>query len=792
MTTHSLQSLSRLCLRACLLFALALLSAALTRLHAQAAPTPPAPAPGGSEEVVEMPAFSVSGDAADPFNASETSSFSRTVGKTIDTPMTIDVITPAMQADINPNTMFDVTNYFAGVSPGRGSGASGGFGDRMTLRGFESFSVVVDNFALILYPIGTQFDFNFPTFYMDHSEVVMGPDAIISPNGTPGGTINTITKSPSFTPSVTVNAEVGNFDADQLSVDATGPLGDGKHMAYRVMAWYMDTPTYMPGTSSAEAVGTQFTYKFTDTAQVTVKYFGFQTRQGGTAAATLQDGEEITTPNSIGGAVLPNSLQPGFTYNGWNGVASWSYNLDRNNLVIGELTTALNEHINMRLASMVYYVTQHTVVGYPDPNIVETFNQQTGQVIGVAPVNLNALPEEGSIKLKAARQVEAQNDIAAHYKVGIADLQSVTGWAYMNGSVPVFIQVYDKNMPTANLSVPQGYYAPPEPGFSQYTTPGQNNPGNAWSMQAYSFLRASFLNDRLFATAGASRTWAGMNYYSIPYVDQDGIDTLSGAPGAITRATYSSTTNALAPSVQPWHDAYMAGILGKVLPNVSVYYNYSTNAAIGNSTPLWQSGVQNEFGVKSSFFNGRLSVALDHFEITQNNVSETNPLFPLGLTTIPFFYTDLTNHGEEVNITGGITENLSVVASFTDQKLRDYAQRRRRNIPDTMANLLVDYHFTTGILKNAGVFVGVVHQGDVAGETETGTTSLGVPELPGYYLPAFTVVNAGGHYDLNNCDFHLNVNNVLNQRFFWAAQSRNSASPYPGANVTLSMTVHVK
>ena len=49
-------------------------------------------------------------------------------------------------------------------------------------------------------------------------------------------------------------------------------------------------------------------------------------------------------------------------------------------------------------------------------------------------------------------------------------------------------------------------------------------------------------------------------------------------------------------------------------------------------------------------------------------------------------------------------------------QLRDQANRRVRNIPDNMANLLLNYHFSDGLLKNASVFVGVQHNGSVAGE----------------------------------------------------------------------------
>jgi outer membrane receptor for ferrienterochelin and colicin len=114
-----------------------------------------------------------------------------------------------------------------------------------------------------------------------------------------------------------------------------------------------------------------------------------------------------------------------------------------------------------------------------------------------------------------------------------------------------------------------------------------------------------------------------------------------------------------------------------------------------------------------------------------------------------------------------------------------------RNIPDNMANALLNYRFTEGFLKNANVFVGVIHQGDVAGETVGGYTTLGVPEQPGFYVKAYNVVNAGAGYQWGRYHFNLNVDNALNQKFWWQASSRTSLYPYAGLTARLTVTIHL-
>jgi iron complex outermembrane receptor protein len=743
-----------------------------------------------AEPPVKLPAFNVTESPGDPYNAAEATSAARTAGNILDSPMTIDVVTPAVIADISPDTLFGVSNYFAGVSAGRATGA-GGINDRQTFRGFESFSRSVDNFSDALVPWGSATDDNFDPVFLDHVELIMGPDSILSPTGTPGGTINAFTKSPLFTRQTDLSVKLGNYNADEFTVDTTGPIGDGKHMAYRVIAEYQDAKEYLPGAVITYAGAAEFTYKFSDTAKLTFKYFGTQQRYGGTACEDDLNGEEVYTPDTVGGAVISNTPQPGFQYAGWNGDATWSYRVMRDNKLEDELTAALGDHVNMRLASVVYYATSNTQFAFPQGVINETWDPVTGVENSVSPVNPASVPELSYIEHWTSRQIQAQNDFAGNFEFGGVTLQPTVGWAYQNGAMLTFYALPTTiGLPNANLAV--GYYDPPIPPNSDYNSVALDEPMEGWTVQTYAYLRAGFLHDRIFVSGGASRTWAGVNFYNDPYLDIPSEGIVAGTPGPVVDSTFASTGNPLSPSVQPWHDTYMGGILFKVLPNVSAYYNYSTNAQLASFSPLWQAGVQHEFGVKTSFFNNRISISADHFQITESNVTFTNPAFDEGTSTIPVLYADLTSHGYEVNVVGGITKELSVIASYTDQTPRDAQGRRRANIPDTMSNLLLDYHFDDGVMKNSDFWFGLNHQGDVAGETVSGFTDLGVPELPGFYLQGFTVFKAGAGYKFGRTQYNLSIDNLFNQKFWWQASSaRSSVIPYPGFTFSLTMTVHI-
>ena len=759
------------------------------------APSPAMPT-ADSEKAIVLPEYQVTSTKANQYQSEDAASIARIAGSILDSPMTVNVISPAMLEDLGTTVLLDDVTYFAGMSTGRGSGP-GAIQDRMTFRGFDtSGGKMVDDFPQFLQPTGVGPHANFDPVLVDHAELVMGPDTILSPTGTPGGSMNVFTKSPLFSAGTDISMQYGNYFAGGVSIDTTGPLDAGKHWAYRVIADYQEYRAFMPGSVKMATGAAELTYRFSDTAKVTFKYISESCLPTGEVSMVGEQGEEVYGPNSVGGATLPNTPTPGFTYAGWNGVPTWVHQYDRLNIAEAELTAALSPRVNMRLASQVLWDDFTADNAFPSANPAEKWDPATGVEISVTPLDPTALVETANYNHDMSRDIQVQNDFAGNFKVGGISLQPLVGWEYEQFETTQF-QIQDKNMPTANIlgqSDGPGYtpYNPVHPPFSAYTSFSANQPENGWFAQGYGLIRAGMLNDHLYLTASWSRTWAEVNDYHFSGINLPGIGQV-GSTAAPTVNTFSNTGVAVSPSVNPRRDEYITGILFKPLPNVSIYYSFSNNAAIAGNTPLWQTGKQDEFGIKANFFNNRLSVSADHFQITETNITLTNPLFNTGQSTIANILANETNHGEELSVSGGITRDLSVVFSYTNMKLRDVANRRVRNIPDNMANILLNYHFSEGVLKNAGVFVGVQHMGNVAGENapNLGYTPLGVPDQVGYYIKAFTVANVGASYRWQRYHFNLNVDNALNERFWWQPSSRIDVVPYPGLAVRGSVTIHL-
>jgi iron complex outermembrane receptor protein len=241
------------------------------------------------------------------------------------------------------------------------------------------------------------------------------------------------------------------------------------------------------------------------------------------------------------------------------------------------------------------------------------------------------------------------------------------------------------------------------------------------------------------------------------------------------------------------HDTYMAGFLAKPIDPLTLYYSFSTNAAgvTFNSQPLFRTGKQHEFGLKTDIIKQRLTFTAAHYEIIQTNLSTANPAFNVDPINNPQnILSDQTNHGFEFELKGGITQELSVVASYTTQRLRDSFNRRPRNIADRTAGALINYRFSHGTFKNLSAFVGMTRQGKSAGETPASSaTPLGVIEQVGFYVPGFTQYNVGANYAWHAYAFGLTVDNLFDHRGFWQAAGRGAVPPIPGRNIRFTSTV---
>ncbi|HTZ20291.1 MAG TPA: TonB-dependent receptor plug domain-containing protein [Opitutaceae bacterium] len=761
-------------LSAAVLFSL-LITPAVT-LPAQT-PTP-AQAATADETVILSP-FNVSTTAADRYRAEDAISAVRVRAALIDTPSSISVITRGMMDDLMSTRVFDVTRYVAGVQEGRGIQ----FQDRMIIRGFETQggARTVDNFLQ-----SADAD-NVEESIIDRIEVTKGPNAILSPAGAPGGSLNIITKSPTFRAQGSLMATIGLFDAQKITLDMGGPLGNSKDFAYRLIGSWQDTRQYWSAEAKTKhhAFAPMFTWRISDKTQLTTKLVAAE-------MWVFREPALILDPNTTADTSNPQ-IGPGFSYRGLNGTQPWSHNGTHNADLFTTLTSSLNEHISLRVAANArYYFTdadQEFVNGLP--GLTNRYNPMTGQLTqnytwalanSSLPYNATtnpyvstyspyydptSIPVRGQIQWTRLKTANFQMDGLFKYKFGPIDSQTVMGYGY--GRQLADNRVKDPGtLPSINLTQPIPSVYPVYP-----VNLTQDNGSSYLNQQTYINQRFGFFDNRLFVTGGylhyatLTKSWNVLTH-SVPAVLDDS----------------KNLTNISA--------------LWKVRDNVSVYYSHSINSSpvIANNLPLWKNGEQSEYGFKTEFFNHKLSINGAYFKIAQTNVTVPNPAYQNDPTQPQQLISDLKNKGFEFEIMGSITNDLSVLATYSHLNMRDNLGRMVRGVADNNASMLLNYRFNKDSdLKGLSLYAGVNYSSKRAGDIPINFTPLGVVGQVSFYLKPEYVNTIGASYRVNDrLTFRLTIDNVLDETNYIAVAGARSwgsgLTTATGRNIRFTTTIN--
>lgn len=718
-------------------------------------------------EIFELSPFTVSSETDDQYRATHAVSAVRIRAPLIDTASSISVVTRQMIDDIAPSRIFDVTRYVAGVQEGRGIQ----FQDRMIIRGFESNGQrTVDNF---IQPNDAD---NINEAVVDRIEVTKGPNAILSPAGAPGGSINVLTKAPLYEEARSISAQIGLFDAQKIALDMGGPLGDGEDWAYRLVTSFQDSRRYWDEDARlrTKVVAPMFGYRFSDTTQLTVK-------------AIVAEGWIFREPlliidPSVNADTDKPFLIPGVEAKSMNGIQDWSHVGTHTADLFAELTSTINENISVRVAANGRYYHEDSEQEFlSTPSLNNRYNPMTGvltqnhvwQLDGESETYVpvfspfydpNAIPVRGDKQATRRKTGSFQSDIVARYNFGEVTSQTVAGFGYShqdgmgrgrNGVLPP--------IDLDNLDVEVRPVYPDAYAF--------HNENEFTNWQLYINERLGFMEDRVQLAGGILR-------YD---TKTESANVLTGAPPGI---------------LDDSKDMWMASILVKPLENLSLYFSRSTNASpvVANNLPLWREGEQDEVGFKSEWFDGRLALNGAYFDITQTNVTIPNPDRQTNPSAPEQLIADFGNHGWEVEMIGRITDNLSALATYSNLHMRDSLGRRVRGVADNNASALMSYRFADGGLDGLSLSFGVSYSGERAGDTPINFTPLGVVGQTSFFLePSYATSASAAYTYRERYRFQLNIDNVLDDEGYISVAGGRVAgtgiTTAPGINVKFKTTV---
>jgi len=243
---------------------LSLCALSFTSIHAQQVP-----ARSDDEEVVRLSPFAVQESASmGRYQAVEASSGTRIRMDLMEATQGISVVTNEFITDIGTTRILDAVKYVAGVSINNQPTSM----DTMNVRGFQSFgNSTVDGF--------TQYnESTLDPIVVERIEVLKGPNAILSPQGLPGGVVNSVTKRPLFTNKGSLSYQVGRWNANRAELDANYVVRPEK-LAVRVVAAFTDSDGYGKILNHQDiTVMPMLTYRLSPTTDFTIQTHVYNAR----------------------------------------------------------------------------------------------------------------------------------------------------------------------------------------------------------------------------------------------------------------------------------------------------------------------------------------------------------------------------------------------------------------------------------------------------------------------------------------------------------------------------------
>jgi iron complex outermembrane receptor protein len=750
---------------------LAALFAASTLLGQGTTP-PAAPDNAGPEnsEPVKLSAFEVQAGDLGRYETSDASSGGRVAVDLFSSPQNINVVTGQLMSDLGAERILDALIYTPSVTE---STIPNGL-DRITVRGFQVEGETVDGFYI------DETQSNIDPALLDHIEVVLGPNAILQPTGSPGGTINSVTKKPLYQAQTSVTLEAGLFDYGGLVLDSTGPLGPNSKFAYRIVADAHDYDEYWDGTKYySYTVSPMLTYQFSPgtkiTLQVLLDHAHFTNYLGlpvDPSSGSSNDGEILAGLSRTAGPYNDNDVYREQTEN--------SYSL----LFTSAITDKLSVRVASRFDNFYLHTNQMTLSGGSGGDINPLTGLWTpGLVYGPGPdYTPSPAPsvgpiysEGGAIEIFQFYTFDFQNDWVFKQDFPGGDSTTAAGLAYNHrwarGDNPIY---YEQSItgPTFNI------FEPPYPsGYTVGDVEEADSPITT-TKEIYANEVAQFWDKRISISGGISH-----------------VESISDDEPAIG--------NPVDARVDASQNSFNYGIVVLPVPDFALYFDHSEDASpvatniSPPGTPAFSIGKDNEFGMRIHMMDKKLLFAVDHFEIKQTAYDIPNPAnltVPVPNPLLPDLFSDRTAKGWEFQLSYEFNKEFSMMADYSNFTNRDPNNVPFRDTAERSGAIMARYAFVDGPLHGLFATANANYLGRrpgtaASGLTDASTSTDVIPEQPTFWLPARTLVNASIGYEWKKSwVVQLFVDNILDTKYLEASLNRYLVYPGPTTNVRADIT----
>ena len=708
-------------------------------------------------DAVVLSPFSVTGEQGGRYQSTEATSGGRVRVSVFDAPQSISVVTRDLIDDVGGNRILDSARFTSGITE---SVIPNGL-DRTTVRGFQVDGTTIDGFR------GGSQQGNTDPVIADRLEVTKGPNAILSPSGVPGGTVNVVTRKPQFRDFGSISLQVGQYFANRGELDVNRVFGPDKNWAFRVVAAREDSEGYVGDPKESTTIMPMFSYVTSTKAQLIVQVSYFDSFAQNYLGVPV-DPSSSSTNNAKILSGIPRDLN---TYDD-------DYRSDERWEGRVFLTAPLSESINMRLAFRYADFETDFVQNLGGVSTSNSASNTSGGGINpltglytpgfiyqtTAPFAPSPAPAFSRTISRGGQRFQSigplfnvQNDYVHEYRGDFLETSTLAGFAYN----------YDKRSSTswAVSKAPVDYDNPVPASFTQ-GAPNQRSIELNTSEQAYISETVKMWDEKVAINGSYS-----YNNYDI----------------TVTNRLTDPATNTIA-NVDTELKAY--GAVVKPIPSIALYGSRSEVASTSSASTIAAGGVplsfgtQKEFGIRFEGLEKRVFATFAHFDIVQSNFSVPNPAnltVPPPSPLFPNLVADRKAEGWELELRANLTKEFSLIGNYTDFTNRDPNDVPFRGTAETSWAFLANYRFKDdSSLSGLSVSVGVDHlarrPGDAPGGLTPASTSTNViPNQPTFWVPSRTLVSLMVNYKYgDNWQFQLNIDNLLDEDYIAAAVSRTT------------------
>jgi catecholate siderophore receptor len=682
-----------------------------------------------------------------------------------DTPQTVTVIPKTVIEDRGAFSLRDVLRNSPGISMQAGEGGGGLPGDNLSIRGFNSRS---DFFIDGVRDSGS---YNRDPFNLEQVEVTKGPSSANGGRGSPGGSINVVSKAANLERNHIANITGGTDELVRTTIDANEPLSD--HMAFRLNLMYHtgDTPgrdvvtQERFGIAGSLAFGlgtdTRFFLNYQHLTEDNIPDYGIPW---------------VPLTSTPVGSTLPPVLQPyengvpPVSFDNFYGRRSVDYEHVQMDMVTGILEHDFSDDVRLRNVTRYGRTVRDSVITAP-----RFFDTAPG---GGSPGNQYSTTVNRQLQRR-----EMTNEIITNLTNVSIDFDT----GPLKHSIATGMEIYVERQLSANASRNPGTAAagPLVPGDrTDVFSPNPNDPPSPLpplpgAAEAHLDTVAFYLFDTI-RIGEKFQINGGVRYDHI----QGEVRLPNGLRG------YSNNDDIVSGRI---------GVVYKPLPNGSIYAGYGTSASpsldagvsgVGGGltgttvTPITQAALDPEktqsyeVGTKWDVFDERLSLTAAIFRVEKTDARTTDPV-----TTITTLGGAQEVNGIELGIAGSITNDWQIFGgySYMESEVTDSAVATQignpvNGVPDHSFNIWTTYNLPRRIQVGFGA--------QYVGER---TNSL---EATARTAPGFWTMDAMVSWQINDSlGLRLNIYNLADERYIDRVGGGHFV---PGAGRSAALTATLK